>query len=340
MVMSNKCKNCSGELVFDAGEQKLKCTHCSSLFEIETENKKLQKKLFNEQSSIKSSRTKYTQFYCVSCGRKHITSSILEISRCPFCGDSRNLTKTLKIDYVPDGIIPFKINKQNALSRLVAWIKKQKFAPNNLKQLAKNDSIVGIYSPSYFYDFTCFSTYSGTGLKQHRDRSGRMYQSRHFFRNNRKDRYEDYIESAGPSISSEKLRSIGGYSQNNILVYRTEYLYGWLGEEVTDLIQSNVPNMKKTVSLNIAKDVRMSLPYNSVENFQISTSFSDIYYEYIYIPIWKGKYKYKNKEYPYFINGENGKVTGKAPKSFWKIFFTTLFILGIVGTFIYFVMTS
>ena len=335
MTTSNKCKNCGGELIFVVETQDLKCNHCSSLVEIESKNKTLEKKVFTPSSTISTSKTKYTQFSCATCGRKHITTSDTSLSRCPFCGDSTNLTKNVNIEYLPDGIIPFKVDKKNAISRLLVWIKKRKFAPNNLKHLARNESITGIYTPAYFYDFDCYTKYSGIGIKSYRSRNGEIRTTRQFFNSSRTDRYQDYIESAGNSISSDKLRSIGGYSKESILVYSMEYLYGWLGESVTDLIQTNVPKMKKTIEIKVAQDIRMSLPYDNIENFSASTIFSDIKYAYVYLPIWKGRYKYKSKEYSYYINGENGKVCGKAPKSFWKILGTTLLILGIVGTIIY-----
>jgi len=41
-----------------------------------------------------------------------------------------------------------------------------------------------------------------------------------------------------------------------------------------------------------------------------------------------GHHTFKKKNYNFYVNGSTGKISGKAPKSFWKILF---FILGIAG---------
>lgn len=334
MITSTKCQNCGGQLVFDVDSQKLQCTHCSSLFPIEENTKKLEKILLTSQSTIKVSETEYTEYTCNTCGRQHVSSTDTPLTRCPSCGDS-NLVKTLKVDFIPDGIETFKINKQTAVNKLVSWLGRQRFAPNNLKKLAKNETLTGVYIPAYIYDFTTNSNFSGIGLNAHRTRNGGVSYSRHHFRKNRVDKFVDYLESASPSISSSKLRALGHFSTSNILIYRTEYLYGWIGESVKVDLHDSSKNMQRDISYDLSRNIRNSLPYDRIENFSCNTNFSDIKYAYIYLPVYKGTYKYNSNRYTYYVNGENGRVTGSVPKSKWKIFFTFLGALAIIGGLIY-----
>jgi hypothetical protein len=42
------------------------------------------------------------------------------------------------------------------------------------------------------------------------------------------------------------------------------------------------------------------------------------------LPVYIGNFKYKSKLYNFYVNGSTGKVHGKTPKSFWKIFSVVL----------------
>ncbi len=336
-MTQNKCKNCGGELIFDVNSQDLVCNHCSSVVEIEGKEKTLEKKVLTDESTITLSKTEYQQYTCQTCGRQHLSASDTPLTRCPSCGDC-NLEKTVKVDYLPDGLVSFKINKDTAVTKLYSWLKKRPFTPNNLKSQATADTLVGVYSPAFLYDFSTYTKYSGLGVKSRRDREGHVHTTRTRFSDSRQDNYKDYLESAGDSISSVKLKGIGPFSTDKVLCYSTEYLYGWIGEAVNCSLQENANLMRQDVSYAIKRQIEYSQPYDRIENFKCDTTFENMKYSYVYLPIYKGTYKYRQKKYTYYVNGESGKVTGKTPKSFWKIFFTALSIGAVVGTIAYFVI--
>ncbi|WP_144027427.1 hypothetical protein [Paenibacillus selenitireducens] len=45
---------------------------------------------------------------------------------------------------------------------------------------------------------------------------------------------------------------------------------------------------------------------------------------------WNATYAYKNKTYRYMVIGETGSISGKVPRSAWKITFFTLFCVVVV----------
>jgi len=323
MVISNKCKNCGGELFFDVDSQNLKCTHCSTITEFKKDTKTPEKKLLEKDSTITESKTKYTQYSCQTCGRKHLSPTDTPLLRCPSCG-ADNLVKTLKIEYTPDGIIPFKLSKESAIMHFSKWVKHRYFAPNALKKMAKSKVLTPLYLPSYFFDFDTETEYSGVGVNTYKTSSGNFRKTRHSFHKKRKDIYKNRLESASANISSFKMRQLGSFPEKEISVYRPEFLYGLFAEKVDTKIVDSGENMKRIVSQEISRDARSKLGYTYVENFSCKTKFSDILYSYVYLPVYKGLYRFNKKDYVYYINGINGTVTGKSPKSFWKIFFLAL----------------
>lgn len=339
MALSNKCKSCGAELIFDIGEQALVCTHCSGKVWFEKTTKKLEKKAFDSSSTIEKEPTKFTQFLCSTCGRGHISPTDMPLSRCPSCG-AMTLERTMKVAYRPDGIIPFKIKKSIALDKFYGWVKRRKLAPNNLKKIARAETLNGMYIPAYAFDFETDSKYSGIGEKDYRDNKGNSRTTRKNFSGTEHNSYRNYFESACSEVSSFKLQSLGGYNFSDICIYSPEYLYGWMASEVVNKLQEAHKNMVSCVETEIASKIRSSksLQYDRIWNFQCSTTFSDQKYSYVYLPIWKGTYKYKTKDYYYYVNGENGAVTGNAPKSFWKILLIVLAILGFTAFLVWFIM--
>lgn len=339
MALSNKCKNCGAELTFDVMEQALVCTHCSSKVEFEKNTKKLEKKNFDSTSTIEQEPTKFTQFLCSTCGRGHISPTDIPLSRCPSCG-AMTLERTMKVAYRPNGIIPFKIKKSTALDKFYAWVKRRKLAPNNLKKIARAETLNGMYVPAYTFDFETDSEYSGIGETDHRDSKGHTRISRNHFSGSEHNSYTNYFESACGEVSSYKLQSLGGYDFANICLYSPEYLYGWIASEVVTNLQDAHKNMISCVETEISNNIRSKKErhYSRVRDFRCSTTFSDQKYSYVYLPVWKGTYKYKTKDYYYYVNGENGSVTGNSPKSFWKILLIVLIFLGFTALVVWLVM--
>jgi len=338
MAINNKCKNCGSELVYDADSGELKCISCGSIEDIPEQLSLAPKKAFNNNSTIKLSKVENVQYHCSTCGRTHNVSVGQELLNCPSCGDV-NLEKTTNVTYMPDGIIPFTLNKEKALNSFKDWLKHQKFVPNNLKRLAKTQKMTGVYIPIYCYDLDSFTKYSGVGVKVRRD-GEKTYETRHPFSSTCSNSFTNQLESASSSFSKDYLEKIANFNFSNIYVYRPEFLYGWVSVDVNIDLQSSYNNMKTYLARQIKRRIQNRLNYDRIEQFFCETTFSNVKYNYIYVPMWINNYKYKNKIYNCYINGVTGKVTGKSPKSFWKILLLVLGIGAVIGGIAYTIVSS
>ena len=69
---------------------------------------------------------------------------------------------------------------------------------------------------------------------------------------------------------------------------------------------------------------------------RMNMQLSEETFKHILLPVYVSSYRYNGKEYNFFVNGENGQISGTRPYSFWKIFFTVLLVLIIIGLLIIF----
>ena len=326
METHNQCPSCGGELSFDPNSGDLKCSHCGQKTSFNENNTSNLKRAYDQFSSIRTQKATNTQYTCSSCGRTHISGVDNELTRCPSCG-SPNLERTLNIEYIPDGVIPFKINQENAIQMYRAWIKKKKFAPNNLKRLAKLQGLTARYVPVYNYDFMCTSHYYGTGTETVGMGDNRRTR-RIRFNDTRTDVFNNYLDSACSELSSHELRKFGNYNFGDVKVYKTEYLYGFIASQIQVDLHTSCANTRQSVINEIHQKIKSSLSC-SIETFHCDTNFNYVRYNYLYVPMWTSVYKYKDKTYHCYINGQTGKASGRAPKSVWKILGVVLFWIAI-----------
>lgn len=131
-VISYKCPNCDGELLFDPSSGKYKCEYCLSTFSqqeldalnpaADTEQKEEDKTAEAEDAVI------YT---CPSCGAEIVTDDTTAATFCYFCHNPVILGGRLEGKYLPNKIIPFQIDKEEAEKRFLDYVKKKKFVPRS-----------------------------------------------------------------------------------------------------------------------------------------------------------------------------------------------------------------
>ena len=76
-VISYKCPNCDGELIFDPAAQKYKCEYCNSLFSQEELDA-----MKPAESTEKKSEEEAVYYTCPSCGAEIVTDATTAATFC------------------------------------------------------------------------------------------------------------------------------------------------------------------------------------------------------------------------------------------------------------------
>jgi len=157
---TKKCPNCGGEVVFDAKTQKVKCPFCKSGFDVEDTGNVSEKSI--EELLDKAKVWKEVDVYqCKACGAKEIISKQDVSMLCPFCG-TNSIVKVEEIAGLkPQGVVPFKLTKEDAEQSAKKWLKHKIWAPGKFKKSAMAENIHGVYNPVFTFDSETHSTYKG-----------------------------------------------------------------------------------------------------------------------------------------------------------------------------------
>ena len=337
MKKNYKCKSCGGHLFFNPENQSLTCEYCNN--EIALNNKAMQmtKKEYSSSLSYEVDKNIGQMFNCSSCNSNISSYSDKPINRCPSCGNV-GLIQVQQSGIHPMEMIPFKISNDKAGEIFKKWLHSRKFAPNNLKKMAKLKKISGTYVPLYLFDFDSTTKYSATCRNYKKDNKGRVVSSSTYHvRETEKREFRNHIFSANKNFKSFTFKDMKGYIYEETYPYSSDYLLGFSAISTDFNVQESYNQIENDIKQTEYRRIKsnLNMRYDDVDFFVANTTISNIKNSYLYAPIWTNHYKYKNKDYHCYINGQTGKVTGKSPKSFWKILGLILGIAGLIAILIF-----
>ncbi len=280
---------------------------------------------------------------CESCGAK--TSADLKISgNCAFCGS--NFVKELEPDpnlIRPESLIPFSIEKDNALSLFKKWLGKGFFRPSNLKKLGRLKNIHGIYIPFWTYDcnahsnWTAMSGYHYYVTETYRTDEGtktRQVRKTRWVPSNgrRQGFYNDVLVPASKGLDHDLASKIYPFHLQQLTPYKSEFLAGWMAEEYAISLPEGWLVAQKKVRSSEYSECSRDVPGDTHTGLSVHTTLTDPKYKHVLLPVWVASYHYKKKLYHFLVNGQTGEVQGEAPISWLKVAAVILAVAGVVMT--------
>ena len=279
---------------------------------------------------------------CKGCGAKVEVSSDCTATECPYCGAKYVLAEKQEEAIVPDGVVPFKVDKHKVKETFTKWINKRWLAPGKLKQLYESDKIQGIYLPYWTFDADVVCDYSAEGgkhrkveVKQEDGSTVTKTETDWYNTHGRvKEFFDDVQVKGSKNMKASLLRGIEPYdTKKQLASYSPEYLSGYGAECYTVPLEdahSEANGIMETELRDLArKDVRKH--YDEVRNIRIAPDYREETYKHILIPIYATAFTYGNKNYTVLINGQTGKIKGDYPKSPVKIGIIVAIVAAIVA---------
>jgi hypothetical protein len=251
----------------------------------------------------------------------------------------------------PETVVPFKIDSENARRRFRTWLGKGFFRPSNLKKIGRVDMLRGVYTPFWTYDCHAFSNWTAmSGYHYYVTETYTSYQGGKAVTRTRQVRktrwvpssgsrdgyYDDVLVLASRGLNYELVNKIYPFHLEHLEPYRPEFLSGFGAEEYAiDVRQGWGYGMQKVKRKERDMCAR-AVPGDTHSNLNVHTTFQNVMYKHILLPVWVASYEYKGKRYHFLVNGQTGEVQGFAPISWAKVAGVALAILGIVAGAIYF----
>lgn len=347
-----RCESCNGILEYDINGKQMKCPNCSTTVPIYNDEKTIIEHALtlDAKRTIKPEEKTSSTMECSGCGATLEIGKDNTTSECPYCGSTYVLAQKQLDAIVPDGIIPFGIDKIKAKEIFGNWVKRRWLAPGKLKTLYQEDKMQSMYLPYWTFDADSDADYTAMGGKHrtvhYKDKEGntktRVETDWYHTRGHVHHQFDDVLVKAVNNEHGRFLEQLEPYDMGRLSSYAPEYLSGNISQCFNvDLEQAHREarnDMENTLE-HLARE-QVLRRYDTVKNVHIRPIFRGETYKHILVPVYSTSYHYEGKVYQVSINGQTGEIHGGYPKSPIKIAALVIAIASLIGAIVYGYYTS
>ncbi len=341
------CANCGAELKFKPGSHQLKCEYCGYEEFIEQTKSSFEELELEHYLKIVGENA-YTEtidlLHCKNCGaNQHVEENYKSLA-CVYCGEPLIKEDIEKEGWIlPGALIPFQLDSKKAKSIFKNWVSGIWFAPNNLKRAAIDaEGLHGLYVPYWTFDANLFASYEG-------QRGDHYYETRRVRTKNgvqnqqvQKTKWsgasgsvKGFVDDILINASQKKRRDIPSniafWNMKELAAFNSKYLAGFVTEKYTVSLKEGHHQSFQEAKQIAHNWIRRDIGGDVQRIHHADIKLEDETFKHVLLPVYISSYKFKGKEYHFYINGQTGALSGTRPYSFWKIFFLVVFIIVAIG---------
>lgn len=325
-VLEFKCPCCNAPLVFGAEQQQLKCEYCDNTFDLDTvracnEPQQSPPEIqWEEVEAPEWSETEQSQlrtYLCDACAGQLITDDHTAATFCPYCGNPTILPSRLSGGLKPDGVIPFKTEKKDAMDAFRKLCKGKPLLPKSFAQDQQVEKITGIYVPFWLYECSARfeGSYRATRVHTWSDPRYIYTKTDHFLLKRQAQAAYSGIPIDGSSKMDDAfMESIEPYDYSAVENFDMAYLSGFLADKYDVAAKNGEPRVQERVENALSDQVQSStLGYATVVPASRQVGITHGKAKYVLMPVWLLNTRYNGKTYTFAMNGQTGKMTGEFP---------------------------
>ncbi|MBR4392097.1 MAG: TFIIB-type zinc ribbon-containing protein [Bacteroidales bacterium] len=336
------CPNCGATVTFDPGLGEMHCEYCGyhcKLPDPGTENEICEMDFESAASkeSFEWGAEKKT-VECKSCGAVTIYDVLETAAVCPFCGSTNVMPSATENSIAPGAVCPFSVTKSKAGECFTRWLKKKWFAPTKAKKNAQPDAFQGVYLPYWTYDAQTTSSFTvrvgydrvvKKGDKKETVTDWRSVQGVY------QEFFDDETVVASKRHENSGVKACEPFDFTKLVPYSPQVVAGFAAERYSIGLKEGWEKAQQSIQSKLRNDIsqyaKSHWRADRVSSLKFSTLYNNITYKYLLVPVWMSSFKFKEKTYQFVVNGQTGKVGGKAPTSVWKVLLAVLIGAGIIA---------
>lgn len=342
-----KCPNCGATVTFDPGSGKMHCDYCGYTCELPKPEEGHDVCEIDFESAVNTESCEWgaekKSVECKSCGAVSIYDALETAAVCPFCGSTQVMPAATEKTIAPGGVCPFTVTKKEASEAFKNWLQHKWFAPKEAKKKASPKAFNGVYLPYWTYDAQTTSSFTGNAGydRKVRKRDGTL-ETRTTWRpvcGVHQEFMDDITVMASKRQEDSGVKQCEPFKLSKLIPYDPKVLAGFVAERYSIGLKDGWAIAQTTIHEKLKSSIEDYIKFhwkcNHASGVVFSTVYSKITYKYILVPVWISSFKYKEKTYQFAVNGQTGKVGGKAPVSAWRVILAILFFVGVITALYY-----
>lgn len=252
---------------------------------------------------------------CTACGGSLGAAQGQQDDRCPFCGRT-TLTTTDEAVALPEVVLPFAVDDTGAQEHFRRFATRGFFRPSDLRQATLE--LDPVFIPSWAFSGDVDLHWAAKARSD--DSTEVLGVQLHLgfpytFRSGREHvRVQDVFLPASRSITVAEMTALGAFDLTALAPFDAGTTARW---ETSSLGAGALRRQAHEVMVKRAGQLHA----RSVEAILISSSglVTDEVSMPVFVPVYLGAYRYKDRLYRIAIHGQTGKTTGKTPVSVARV---------------------
>lgn len=342
-VTNYKCPACTGPLHFVGASGKLECDYCGNSYEVNEIEARL--KVQNEQAAAAaaSANSRWDMgslteewggenqgmkvYDCPSCGAELICDATTAATCCPYCGNQAVVPGQFSGSLKPEYVIPFKTDKEQAKSALLAHYKGKWLLPKSFVSGNHIEDIQGVYVPFWMFDceVSGHMEYAASSSTTNRTGNKEITTTKHYeVKRSGTLSFAKVPVDASTKMPDGHMDSIEPYDYRELKKFSMAYMPGFLADKYDVEAQKCGERMQERCSKTFEEEIGKTVTgYDETSLRHKSISVKKGAVHYAMLPVWLLATKWNNQNFLFAMNGQSGKLVGDLPMDqgkFWGTF--------------------
>ena len=335
-VTTYQCPNCGATLQFDPEKQCFACEFCMSEFsEADLLASGAADAAQKEEEEGRAYSDSLQEYVCDNCGAEIVADANTAAAFCLYCHAPILLHGKVSGQMKPHKLIPFKISRDGAEDRFLAFAKKKWFIPRGLFRRGYMEKMEGVYYPFWVTDADTDCHFEAEATRVHRYTRGNVEvtETSYYEIHRRGDiHFEDLTTSAISTEDKKMLEGILPFPSEALTDFSMPYLTGFYAKKRDIDREQLYGEVKERMNKYAATILRGTVSgYNTVQPRACGVKVKNSHWEYSLMPVWVFAYPVKDKMYQYAMNGHTGKIWGKLPVSAGKLAILGSIVFAVAG---------
>ncbi len=270
-------------------------------------------------------------YSCPSCGAQLICDASTAATSCPYCSNPTVVPGQFAGALKPDFIIPFAVNKEQAVAALKQHYKGKPFLPSSFTAENHLQEIRGVYVPFWLFSGSAegSASYEATRSRTYRQGDYRVTETSHFMVGRGGSiAFEKVPVDASTKMPDAHMDSIEPFDYSALRPFSTAYLPGFLADRYDVTVENSAERADTRCAETMAAALHASAldvfpPYETCIELGRDIQLQRGRVQYALLPVWLLNTKWQGKDFLFAMNGQTGKLAGDLPVSrakFWGAF--------------------
>ncbi|MFI6596233.1 hypothetical protein ACIBHX_08295 [Nonomuraea sp. NPDC050536] len=343
--ITHPCAGCGANVEFAPGTTVLRCPYCGSEQRIAAPARQVMEHSYDAfLAKPRVAAVAPHQFACPGCGAR--TESDALSKSCQFCGTGLVADTGSDPQVAPEAVVPFAVDRGKSREELKKWVKSRWFAPNRLKKVSEAESMKSTYLPHWTFDADTVSDYTGmrgehyyvteTYTENGQTKTRQVRKTRWYSASGRVARdFDDILITATGHVPGKRLEDLEPWPLHQAVAFEPSYVAGHHSLRYDTEPEAGLETAKGKMAEVIEQDCRDDIGGDEQRVHSVDTTYADVTFKLMLLPVWIGCYLFGGKTYQVLINGVTGEVQGDRPYSPVKITIAVLAALAVIAAIVW-----